>query len=113
MIKMFSFVNLFVNDVFALEPGDPGGPVDVTIENPAGCGDFGCVADNIIDGLLGLAIPIVAIMVLIGGFQIMKAGGDVEKLKTGKKTVLFAALGYAVILVAKGVSLIMRSLLTP
>lgn len=113
MTKMFSFVNIFLNNVFAAGPGEPGGPVDVTIVNPVGCGTFGCVADNIIDSLLGLAIPIVAIMVLIGGFQIMTAGGDIEKLKTGKHTVLYAVLGYAVILIAKGVSLIMRSLLTP
>lgn len=104
------FLNKFlITKVFA-EDG-VGGPVSVTIPNPIGCDNFGCIEDNIITSLLTLSIPIVVIMILIGGFQIMTAGGDMEKLKTGKKTILYTIIGYAVILVAKGVSLILRSLL--
>ncbi len=82
----------------------------ITLPNPLGCRDLGCVVDKIIDGIYYLSIPVVSIMVLIGGFQILVASGDPEKLKTGKNTILYAALGFAVILLAKSVVLIVRSI---
>ena len=100
---------MFSRRVFGQETG--GG--SVTIENPVGFSTFGGVADQIISSLLLISVPIVAIMVLIGGFQILTAGGDPEKYKIGKKTVLYAVIGYAVVLVANGVRLILKSLLSP
>lgn len=91
--------------------GGGGDSVSVTIPNPVGCPDFRCVAQQIIGSLVTLAIPVVAVMVLIGGFYILTAGGDPEKFKTGKKTILYAVIGYAVILLAEGVVLIVDSLL--
>lgn len=113
-LYFLAILTLLYPPSFSRAAGDPGSDSgSVVIVNPVGCGDFGCVADKIINSLLGIAIPIVAVMVLIGGFQIITAGGDPEKFKTGRKTVLYAVVGYAVILVAKGVRLIITSILTP
>ena len=91
----------------------PGGSVSVTIINPLRCGDFQCVADAVARGLMLMAIPIVSIMVLWGGFNILTAGGNPEKLATGKKTVLYAVIGFAIVLVAQGVRFIVVELLAP
>ncbi len=58
-----------------------------------------------------IAPPIVALMVLYGAFQILFAGGEPEKFATGRKTILYAAIGYAIILIASGISLIIKSVL--
>lgn len=58
-----------------------------------------------------IAPPIVALMVLYGAFQILFAGGEPEKFATGRKTILYAAIGYAIIFIASGISLIIKSVL--
>jgi hypothetical protein len=50
-------------------------------------------------------------MVLVGGFQLMMAGGDTEKVTRGRKTILYAAVGFAVVLLAKSVALIIQNIL--
>jgi hypothetical protein len=50
-------------------------------------------------------------MVLIGGFQIMTAGGNEEKVKEGKSTIKWAVIGYIIILLANGLVLIIKSVL--
>ena len=81
--------------------------------NPLGTeSTIGDIITNVLDGLRLIAIPIVAIMVLVGGFQIMFAGGDPEKFKTGKKTILYTVVGYAIILVASGITFIIQEILS-
>ncbi len=53
---------------------------------------------RIIAALLGLVGAISLIMVIIGGFQWMTAGGNPEKIKQGKNTLIWAVLGIAVTL---------------
>jgi len=96
-----------VNNVGGLPRGNG---VAVTIPNPLNCSNFGCVAGKITNGLFILSIPIVAIMVLYGGFQIMTAGGSEEKYTTGRKTILYAAIGFVVVLLADSVADIIKSL---
>ena len=83
----------------------------ISLPNPLSCEDLGCVIEKIISKLVELAIPIVVIMVLIGGFQIMIAGGNEEKVKQGRSTIWWAVIGYAIILLADGLVLIIKSVL--
>lgn len=94
------------NDVFQ------GGGNSFTLTNPlASCNDLSCIANAIIAALFTISIPIVSIMVLIGGFQILTAGGDPEKFRTGRKTIIYAVVGFAIILLAGGVVSLIRSLI--
>ena len=96
----------FIEKAFAAHGG--GSTFQLQLDNPLLCPDFGCVANKIIDGLFTLSIPIVSVMVLVGGFQILFATGNPEKLKTGKQTIIYSVVGFAVILLAKSVVLIIQ-----
>ena len=84
----------------------------ITLQNPAGSDTIAELIHNITSGLVTIATPIVAIMVLIGAFQILFAAGDPEKFKLGKKTILYTIIGYAIILVASGITSIIKNLLS-
>lgn len=90
---------------------DAGPPIPgsgLHIENPLSCSDATECVQNLLNGLIYLAAPVVAVMILIGGFQIMAAAGNEERLKSGKNTILYAVLGYAVILLASGVAAVIQ-----
>ena len=93
-------------------PADAGG-TDFQIPNPLSCGSGqenplqDCV-QKVLTDLLILATPIVAVMVIIGGYQILTAGGEPEKFSRGKKTIIYAAVGFAIILMANGVVYIIQ-----
>ncbi len=76
-----------------------------SLTNPlqGACSTITDCANKIIDLLITIAVPIVAIMVLYGGFQIITAGGNPEKFKNGRNTILYAAIGFVAVLAAKGV----------
>lgn len=94
-----------------------GGPSLINPLCPAG--DSSCTRSNvegllnsIIDWLLRIATPIAVGMILVGAFQIMFAGGDEEKFKRGKSTILYTAIGYAIILIGRGITLIIQDFLS-
>ena len=71
------------------------------------------VIQNIIVGLRDkIAPPIVAIMVLYGGFQMLFAGGVPETFSKGRETILYAVVGYAIIFIASGISAIITDILS-
>jgi hypothetical protein len=73
---------------------------------------FASVANNVANFLVyDIAIPLSVIMVLVGAFQFMTGGGDPEKISQARKTILYAAIGLAVALMAGGITSIVKSIL--
>lgn len=66
-------------------------------------------ATNII--FVGIMI-VVVILVLLGAFNILTAAGDTDKINKGRDYILYAAVGMAIALIAKGVPMIVRFLIT-
>lgn len=89
--------------------------VSISLSNPLGanCTDLTCPMQAIINFLFTIAIPLCAIMVLVGGFQMLTAAGDPKKFSDGRKTILFAVAGFAVILIAGGVATLIKNVLAP
>ena len=85
-----------------------GPPVNLTFPNPLACANLQCVVGKIIDVLFALALPGVPVMVIIGGYQILFAAGNPEKVSLGKKTILYSVIGFTIILLAKGVVLLVQ-----
>ncbi|MBI2036927.1 MAG: hypothetical protein HYT14_01030 [Candidatus Liptonbacteria bacterium] len=90
------------------QSGQAGG---ATIPNPLAADSITGVLDSIMTYFIMIGAPIVAIMVIYGGFQILTAGGEPEKFTTGRKTILYAVIGYGIIIISKGVTLILKQLL--
>ena len=79
------------------------------IENPLGNIDtIQELINQIINGLIILAAPVVTIMTLWGGFKIMTSAGNAVKYTEGGKIILYAAVGFGILLLAKGVTAIIE-----
>lgn len=86
--------------------------VTIAIPNPLGdVQDIGGLLHRIAVFLLQIASPILVIMVLWAGFQFLTSAGEPEKLTTARKTLLWAVLGFAIVLINWGFSYIIREVL--
>jgi len=80
------------------------------LPNPLGSTSITDILTAVWTYLFYISIPIVAIMVIIGAFQLMFAGGNEEKVSTAKKTILYAVIGFAIVLLAGSVVPILNQL---
>jgi hypothetical protein len=99
-----------VSWLFTLQTSVLAATPPIQLTNPTGVNTFKQLANEIGGYLWTLSIPVVSIMFIIGGFQMLTAGDNPEKFKTGKHTIQYAAIGMAVILVAQGIIFIIGSL---
>ncbi len=114
IMKSFS-ENIFLsfNNV-ALAQGSPGagGYPGGELANPLGAGStIITVINNILNYLIYISVPILAIMILVGGFQILTARGEPAKIVSGKQTITYAVIGFVIILISKGVALILLTIM--
>jgi hypothetical protein len=92
-----------------LADSNNGASQPITLTDPLGGSEsFTSVATNVSQFLVAdVAIPLTVIMVLVGAFQIMTSAGDPEKFSKGRKTILYAAIGFLAAIISLGaVSLI-------
>ena len=59
-----------------------------------------CIFQNILNIVIRLAGIAVFIMLIIGGFQYLTAGGDPKKSQSAKNTLTYAILGLALLILA-------------
>lgn len=82
----------------------------VKIEPPTE-GDIMDLFNRIMDFILKISIPIAAIIIMVGGIQMATAGGNEEKIKKAQKTITWAIVGFAIILLSKGLVLVIKEFL--
>ena len=68
-----------------------------------------CVVGKVKTLFVDIATPAVAVMALIGGFQMMLSSGNPETFKKGQKTIMYAVIGFAVLFLADGFVLIIQN----
>ncbi len=89
--------------------GDGGDTIE--LPNPLGVRSFTELIYRIIDFLSFTIGPAaVTLMILIGAFQILMAGGNPEKVTTGRKTITYAVIGFALLLLADGIIYVIANL---
>lgn len=81
------------------------------LPNPLGVQTIADLIDRIAGYLIVIAAPIVTLMILFAGFKILTAGDNPENLKSAKQMILWTVIGYAIILISKGITLIIKQLL--
>ena len=99
-VGAFSVVAAHASMVSAIDPyatqattaGDNGSGTDIVP-----------VLDRILAYLVGLLYFVAIVFALYGGFQILTAGGDEEKVKKGKTTLIQAVIGLIVIFLASSI----------
>ncbi len=83
---------------------------DVTLQNPLNTTDINVVLDRVNLFLIAIAAPICGILVVWGGFQMITAAGDPEKFSKGKKTLLYAAVGFVVVIFASSIAPLIKNI---
>jgi len=64
--------------------------------------EFKYLIDAIINFIFNIAIVVVPLLIIIGAFNLLTAAGDQKKITTGKNIITYALIGFAIILLAKG-----------
>lgn len=108
---LLKLISLFkIEKVLAQEfGGSPGG--GVTLNNPLGTDNIMVVINRVLNYLIYISVPILALMILVGGFYILSAKDDTGKVQKGKDVIKYAVIGFVVILCSKGVGLILLEIL--
>ena len=94
---MFSFIAL---PAMALDTTDPFGVNNVGTELGLGSKDLKDTAGSIINVALGFLGIVAVVVILIGGFKYMTAGGAQEKIDSARKYIISGIVGLAIILSA-------------
>ena len=83
----------------------------IEIQNPLTAESFEQIVDNIIDFIFKIAIVLAPLMVVVGGALVMTSGGSAEKITQGKNIILWTAVGFFILLLAKGIMAMIESIL--
>lgn len=110
LVALFRSVSAF--PVAYAQKADPNETTNYVLPNPLGTDSFLDVINRILQGLTIIAIPIVAIIVVIGGFKLIVGGGSPESRTSAKNMILWSAIGFGILLLADSVALIVQSFLS-
>lgn len=83
----------------------------ITIPNPLEAETIEELIDNIIDFIFLISLAIAPIMILVAGFLFLTAGGNPQKVSQAKNLILYTVIGLAIILLAKGLIAVLKSVL--
>lgn len=82
------------------------------LQNPLGQGATPyTVLERITDYLIYISVIILPAIVIYGAFQILTAADNPEKFESGKKTILYAVIGFAIIISARGLVFVVGEIL--
>lgn len=92
--------------------GQPSSNSSFTIPNPLKVNTIMELLNSIALFLLGLVLAIGVIVLIWAGFLYVTAAGDKEKLETAKKAIVWAIIGIILALVANGLVLVIKDVLS-
>ncbi len=101
LVFAFAFVPVITLAQIPSDYGDPGGSIN--LPGPSNDDPKVIIAD-IINWVLGFLALIAIIIILIGGFEWMTAGGNEEKVTEAKKLLLAGVIGLVIILSAYAIT---------
>ncbi|PIR89685.1 hypothetical protein COS93_00220 [bacterium (Candidatus Gribaldobacteria) CG07_land_8_20_14_0_80_33_18] len=84
---------------------------DVKIESPIKYENIPDLINSIVNYIFWVGLALAPLMIVIGALMIMSSGGDPNKVTTGRNIIIYACIGLAIILFAKGIIAIIRGVL--
>lgn len=94
MIKFLSILVLLLLPLGVL--------AQITFQNPLEADTFEELIDNVIDFLFNIALVLVPLMLIIGGFLFVTAGGNISQIDQAKRLIGWTVVGLIIVLLAKG-----------
>ena len=102
LCKVFLLTFLIVAPVLSLAQVTGKPPIDVcktgTICNPIKAIDLNTFIKTLLEGVLKIGIPIIALAIIYSGFLFVAARGNEEKLTKAKSALLYTLIGAAILL---------------
>lgn len=83
----------------------------IQIENPLEGESFEDIIDGLINFIFEIAILAVPLMIIWAAFLFVTSIGDIDKINQAKRIIIYALMGFAVILLAKGLIAIIKEIL--
>lgn len=83
----------------------------IRIENPLTATSFEMIVDNIIDFIFKIAIVVAPLMVIVGGFLFLTAGGNIQQISRARNLLIWTAIGFLIVLLSKGILAIINQIL--
>jgi len=83
----------------------------VEFQNPLEYETFGELIDAIIQFIFYIAVVVAPLMVIIGAFYLLTAGGDPKKIGTGKNIIVYTMIGLAIVMLARGLIAMIESII--
>lgn len=83
----------------------------VEFQNPLEYETFGELIDAIIDFIFYIAVVVAPLMIIIGAFYLLTAGGDPKKIGTGKNIIIYTLIGLAIVMLARGLIAMIESVI--
>lgn len=79
--------------------------------NPLQSARFTDIVKNVLTILFNFALVLTPIMVVIAGIMFVTAAGDPSRVSRAKQILIWTAVGFVVILVARGLVLVLRTII--
>ena len=83
----------------------------VEFQNPLEYETIGELIDAIIKFIFYIAVVIAPLVIIIGAFYLLTAGGDPKKIGTGKNIIIYTLIGLAIIMFARGLLAVIESIM--
>lgn len=83
----------------------------VEITNPIKYDTFAELIEGILDFIFRIALILTPLLIIIGAFYIITAVGDPEKIKTGKRVIIYTLIGFLIIIIARGLIALVQSII--
>lgn len=96
---------------YDIKTTNPTSTLSFQVPNPLGSNatTLTQVLSNILDAIVLLLSPVIVIMLVYSGFLFVSAQGNAEELTKAKHTLTYTLIGAAIILGAKGISMVIQN----
>lgn len=84
----------------------------VKIENPLKAESFEELIGNLIDFIFWVAVVIVPLIIIVAGFYFLTAAGNPERVSTAKRIIFWSAVGFTIVLLAKGIISVIKQIIS-
>ena len=86
-------------------------PGKTQICNPLGSTNFVGIINNILNLLFNFALVLSPLMIVVAGIMFVTAGGSPDRISTAMRILLWTAVGFVIILLARGLVVVIRAII--